>query len=143
MRFYIAAGMDNIPLAIRLTNVLLANGHEQTYDWTAYGDVRYAGPQRMGDVAFIEYRALKDAELVIDLLPAGGTAHTELGMAIATRSNKRIILWSPDGEEFNYDDRTCVFYYHPSVERIVCPPEVLLEIFDTRSPDFDYKEFKR
>ena len=130
MRFYIATGVGNAALAIRLANTLMNHGHELTYDWTAHGDVRYSGEQRMSEVAFNEFRAVRDAELVIGLLPGGSGTHTELGASIATRSNKRIILWSETGEEFSHDDRTCVFYYHPAVERIVCPLEVLLELFD-------------
>ena len=131
MRFYIATGLGNAPLAIRLANVLISHGHELTYDWTAHGDVRFLGSQRMSEVAFNEFRAVRDAELVVVLLPGGSGTHTELGAAIATRSNKRVILWSATGDEFRYDSRTCVFYYHPAAERIVCPLEVLLELFDS------------
>ena len=131
MRFYVSTGIGNAALAIRLANTLMNHGHELTYDWTAHGDVRYAGEQRMSEVAFNEFRAVRDAELMVVLLPGGKGTHTELGAAIATRSNKRIILWSATGEEFRHDTRTCVFYYHPAVERIICPLEVLLELFDS------------
>lgn len=130
MRFYIATGIGNAALAIRLANLLMDHGHELTYDWTVHGDVRYASEQRMSEVAFNEFRAVRDAELIVALLPGGKGTHTEIGAAIATRSNKRIILWSANGDEFRHDSNTCVFYYHPAVERIVCPLEVLLELFD-------------
>ncbi|MBQ7061220.1 MAG: hypothetical protein IJM85_05505 [Clostridia bacterium] len=139
MRFYVSTGIDNAALAIRLANTFISHGHELTYDWTAHGDVRYASEQRMSEVAFNEFRAVRDAELMVCLLPGGKGTHTELGAAIATRSNKRIILWSANGEEFRHDSRSCVFYYHPAVERIVCPLEVLLELFDydVVSPEID------
>ncbi|MBO4879069.1 MAG: group-specific protein [Clostridia bacterium] len=143
MRFYIAASFENASMAIKLSNLLVRNGHELTYDWTTHGDVRYAGPRRMSEVAFNEYRTMRDAELVLVLLPAGSGTHAELGMAIATRTNKRIIVWSPDGEEFSFDNKTCIFYYHPSVERIACPPEILMELLETEGPNFDPGEFRR
>ena len=107
------------------------NGHEQTYDWTTHGDIRHEGAERMSEVAFNELRAVRDAELVVALLPGGQGTHTELGVALATRSNKRIILWSETGDEFAFDNRTCTFYFHPAAERVVCPFEELLEILNT------------
>lgn len=130
MRFYIATGLQNAEMASCLAAVLKARGHEQTYDWTVHGDIRREGELRMGEVAFNELRAVRDAELVVVLLPGGSGTHTELGVAIATRSNKRIILWSADGDQFNFDERSCTFYFHPSIERVVCPFEELLKRLD-------------
>ena len=131
MRFYIATGQQGASLAIRLANLFIDHNHELTYDWTAHGNVEREGFARMSEVAFNEARAVRDAELVIVLLPGGKGTHTELGSAIATRANKRIIIWSETGCEFKTDDNTCVFYYHPSVERIVCSVDELLALFDT------------
>ena len=142
MRFYIATSLNNSARAIRLANVFLDHGHELTYDWTELGDVRYDGPQQMSAAAFNEIRAVRDAELVIVLLPGGGGTHAELGAAIATRSNKRIIIWSENGDEFMSDSRTCSFYYHPSVERIVCPIELLLDLFDTERLDTAIDDYR-
>lgn len=94
MRFYIATGLVNAEHARKAAEVLRRNGHEQTYDWTTHGDIRHEGAERMSEVAFNELRAVRDAELVVALLPGGQGTHTELGVALATRSNKRIILWS-------------------------------------------------
>ena len=120
MRFYIATGLVNAEHARKAAEVLRRNGHEQTYDWTTHGDIRHEGAERMSEVAFNELRAVRDAELVVALLPA-----------LATRSNKRIILWSETGDEFAFDNRTCTFYFHPAAERVVCPFEELLEILNT------------
>lgn len=131
MRFYIATGLVNAEHARKAAEVLRRNGHEQTYDWTTHGDIRHEGAERMSEVAFNELRAVRDAELVVALLPGGQGTHTELGVALATRSNKRIILWSETGDEFAFDNRTCTFYFHPAAERVVCPFEELLEILNT------------
>ena len=131
MRFYIATVLVNAEHARKAAEVLRRNGHEQTYDWTTHGDIRHEGAERMSEVAFNELRAVRDAELVVALLPGGQGTHTELGVALATRSNKRIILWSETGDEFAFDNRTCTFYFHPAAERVVCPFEELLEILNT------------
>lgn len=130
MRFYIATGLENARRAAALAIILKKRGHEQTYDWTLHGDIRREGETRMSEVAFNEMRAVRDAELVVVLFPGGNGTHTELGVAIATRSNKRIILWSETGSEFQPDERACTFYFHPSVERVVCPFEELLQKLD-------------
>ena len=117
MRFYIATGLVNAEHARKAAEVLRRNGHEQTYDWTTHGDIRHEGAERMSEVAFNELRAVRDAELVVALLPGGQGTHTE--------------LWSETGDEFAFDNRTCTFYFHPAAERVVCPFEELLEILNT------------
>ncbi len=119
MRFYIASGLKNSSLVSELISFLEARGHICTYDWTEHNDVRSEGEARMNEVSFSEASAVKDAELFIALLPGGNGTHTELGIALATRVNKRIMLWSDTGDEFVAGDNTCVFYFHPAVERIV------------------------
>ena len=85
----------------------------------------------MIDVTLNELRDVRDAELVVALRPGGQGTHTELGVALATRSNKLIILCILTGDEFVFDNRPCTFYFHPAAERVVCPFEELLEILNT------------
>ena len=130
MRFYISSGIGNQERVSELAGVLTERGHELTYDWTEHGDIRFEGERVMTELAFTELRAVRDAELMIVLLPGGKGTHTELGLAIATRSNKRIIIWSEDGREFTDPESTCAFYFHPSTERISCPFETLKKLLD-------------
>ncbi len=138
MRFYIASGIKNGERVSQLSRVLKGRGHELTYDWTERGDIRSEGESIMSEVAFNELRAVRDAELVIVLLPGGAGTHTELVVAIATRSNKRILIWSEEGAEFCGDERTCTFYFHSSVERIVCPFEELIQRLDSEYIDSNF-----
>lgn len=130
MRFYIATSLKNASLAKELAVVLSRNGHEITYDWMDNGDVRLQGKEKMAEVAFSEVRAVRDAELVVALLPGGVSTHTEIGVAIASRSNKRILIWSESGEEFRDSNNCCAFYFHPAVERIVCKFDELINKLD-------------
>ena len=107
-----------------LSEVLERRGHERSFD-----RVRRAG-EDPGELAFNALRAVRDAELMLALLPAGNETHVELGVAIATRGNKRIILWSETGDEFERNERACAFYFHPCVERISCPFDELLARLD-------------
>ncbi len=130
MNYYIASGLENTKCVGFAAQAL--SGHTRTYDWTTHGDIRREGAMRMQQVCRNELQAVIDAELVVVLFPGGKGTHSEIGAALATAQNKRIILWSETGDEFRAGDgethpSVCAFYFHPSVERWVCPFERLLD----------------
>ncbi|MEA5059561.1 MAG: hypothetical protein VB049_05955 [Candidatus Pelethousia sp.] len=127
MRFYVASGLENRELAKTMISFIQARGHLPVYDWTVHGDVRGQGEARLMDVAAQEYGAVREAEFVFIMLPGGCGTHTELGIALGSHANKRIVLWSATGREFQDGPNTCVFYHHRAVERIVCPFEELMQ----------------
>lgn len=128
MKYYIASGLENAERVNLAAARLDEKGGERTYDWTKHGDVRQKGEARMREVSERELEAVKRAELFIALLPGGKGTHTELGAALATMENKRIVLWSETGEEFDNGSESCVFYRYPEVVRLRCPFDVLLEM---------------
>ncbi len=118
MRFYIAGGSSNGELIKELCIFLERRSHECIYDWV--NRLNYPEDiEQLTQIALNEVSIVRDAELFIGILPDGYALHTELGVALATRSNKRIILWSETGEEFDPKGSACSFYYHPVVERVV------------------------
>lgn len=127
MKFYIASGLPNAERVSLAANVLKQSGYEHLYDWTAHRDVRSCGQKRMREVSLNETRAAADCDLLLVLLPGGAGTHTELGIALAG-GKKRILLWSETGEEFDDSGKTCVFYFHPAVERIQCSFEYLIKL---------------
>ena len=127
MKFYVASGVSNAERVNRAAAVLQASDHVRTYDWTEHGDVSKAEPDFKRHVASCESRGVQEAELVVLLLPGRFGTHAELGMALATSANKRILLWSESSAPFDGAEGFCVFYHHPAVERIVCPFEELIE----------------
>lgn len=131
MRFYIASGLQNRALAKDMIDFIQSRGHTLVYDWTGHGDVRGQGLDRLTEVASAEYSAVRDAEFLLVMLPGGCGTHTELGIALGTRSNKRIILWSATGQEFIDGPDTCVFYHHRAVEQVACSYEELRELLAT------------
>jgi hypothetical protein len=126
MKFYVASGVPNAEKVNQAAAALTAAGHMRTYDWTTHGDVSKTPDERKREVAANEARGVTDAELVVLLLPGRFGTHAELGIALATAANKRILLWSETAAPFDGTEGFCVFYHHPAVERIVCPFDELL-----------------
>lgn len=126
MKFYVASGVSNAEKVNQAASVLKEAGHERTYDWTTHGDVSKADPNFKQHVASSESRGVLEAELVVLLLPGRFGTHAELGIALASAGNKRILLWSETAAPFDGTEGFCVFYHHPAVERVVCPFEELL-----------------
>ena len=127
MKYYVASGVSNAEKVNQAAAALNAAGHQRTYDWTGHGDVSKADPAFKRHVAASESMGVLEAELVVLLLPGRFGTHAELGMALATAGNKRILLWSETPAPFDGTEGFCVFYHHPAVERVVCPFEELLE----------------
>ena len=127
MKYYVASGVSNAEKVNQAAAALNAAGHQRTYDWTGHGDVSKADPEFKRHVAASESMGVLEAELVVLLLPGRFGTHAELGMALATADNKRILLWSETPAPFDGTEGFCVFYHHPAVERVVCPFEELLD----------------
>lgn len=121
MKYYVASGVPNAEKVNLASAALTRAGHERTYDWTTHGDVSQTSPERKREVAALESRGVIDADLVVFLLPGRFGTHAELGLALASSANKRILLWSETSAPFDGTEGFCVFYHHPAVERIVCP----------------------
>ncbi len=127
MKFYVASGVSNAEKVNLAAAALTEAGHERTYDWTKHGDVSKNTPERKREVAALESRGVAEADLVVLLLPGRFGTHAELGIALATSEQKRILLWSASSAPFDGTEGFCVFYHHPAVERVVCPFDELLQ----------------
>ena len=86
------------------------------YDMLTYGDVRSTGG-KITESAFNLVQSIRDAELFIHVCPETHTTATELGIALASRAGKRIIVWSTTGREFEQGSVVSAYYFHPSVIR--------------------------
>jgi hypothetical protein len=113
MNFYLATSLESCVRAEIVANHLTQAGHEATYSWWLHGAVGHAGEGRLIQVAQLELAGVRDADLVIVVLPGGRGTHAELGMALAL--DKPVIVHSPTGSEFRANDDTCAFYWHPNV----------------------------
>lgn len=127
MKYYVASGVPNAEKVNIVADLLNKKGHVRTYDWTKHGSVADAPPERKREVAHTEASAVQAAELVVLLLPGRFGTHAELGLAIGSAENKRILLWSETDAPFSGESGFCVFYHHPTVERLVCSFDELLK----------------
>lgn len=96
----------------------MAAGHVITYDWTLHGSVQGQGEARLRQVATNELNGVRDADLVVVLLPGGRGTHAELGMANVL--GKPVILFSDSDDPFDvYLGATCAFYWNQNVYQLV------------------------
>lgn len=122
MKFYVASSFKNIDNVRYVSEQLKSKGYIHTYDWTknarasTYEDLKQIGQQ--------EKNAIEEADFIVILLPAGKGSHIELGIALGL--NKRIILYSPNDEIYNFAT-TSTFYYLQEVIRFVGPLDELVE----------------
>jgi nucleoside 2-deoxyribosyltransferase len=116
LRFYIASRLENAQQVRAVAESLKDMGWEHTYDWTVHGSVKNEGEDRIKEVAEKEMQGVRDAEIVIVLLPGGRGTHAELGAANALRIPA--IVWAETDDLFCQDDRTCAFYWNSNVTRI-------------------------
>ncbi len=112
-RFYIATRKDREAQANTISDALKALGWQRTFIWTAQ-DVGDKDQYAM--VAQQELDAIRDAEVLIVLLPGGYGTHVEIGAALAL--GKPVILHSPDRKTLE-TPYPCLFHYHPGVRLII------------------------
>ncbi len=115
MKFYIGSGFKNCELVNYYSKRLEENGWKHTYNWTE----NISNDETIEDLieySKLEQEGIKDADVVIILLPAGRGTHIELGMALAL--NKKIFLCSATEDEFSIEN-TVNFYQLPNIIRLV------------------------
>ena len=111
-RFYLATRIGRSAQAAPLLEALEAQGWVRTFAWT--GDE--IDPDRHADIALKELAGVREADVVIVLLPGGRGTHVEIGAALAL--GKPVILHAPDRDTLT-KPYPCVFHYHPSVKLVV------------------------
>lgn len=117
MKYYIASKLENADQVRRLKAHLDGMGWTHTYDWTVHGSVQRQGHDVIEDVAQKEVRGVRDADVVIVLLPGGRGTHVELGIGLITAIH--VIVYSENAErDFGDGGDTCAFYHHPNVCRV-------------------------
>ena len=118
MKIYIASRLENYLQVQALRDALVAAGHVITYDWTLHGSVQGQGEARLREVAANELNGVRDADLVVVLLPGGRGTHAELGMANVL--GKPVILFSDSDDPFDVClGATCAFYWNQNVHQLV------------------------
>jgi nucleoside 2-deoxyribosyltransferase len=112
-RFYVSSRKDRSEQANALSEALKAHGWERTFVWSNQPGV---GPESWAATAGAELKGVRDADILVVLLPGGFGTHVEIGAALAL--GKKVLLHSPDQKTLE-NPYPCVFHYHPSVKIIV------------------------
>lgn len=112
-RFYLSTRKDRLDQAASLLDALKANGWKQTITWT---DQDPHNPTGYADIAQAELAGVREADVLIVLLPGGFGTHVEIGAALALE--KPIIIHAPDRKTLE-TPYACVFHYHPLVALLV------------------------
>jgi nucleoside 2-deoxyribosyltransferase len=112
-RFYVSSRKDRSAQADALSEELVAIGWERTYEWTPQDG---EGSDGHAKLAVKELKGVRDADVLIALLPGGYGTHVEIGAALAL--GKPVIIHSPDQKTLETPYR-CIFHYHPSVKLLI------------------------
>lgn len=131
MRYYISAAYANHGVVKALSYALSIMGHVNAYDVLTYGDVRNQSESNMTESSFNLVQSIRDAELFIHVCPQTNTTATDLGIALASRAGKRIIVWSTTGREFESGSVVSAYYFHPSVIRFIGSLEEFIQHLDS------------
>ena len=111
-RFYLATRKDRATEADQLLEALKAEGWERTFTWIN----EETGADGHAKLAQAELAGVREADVLIVLLPGGFGTHVEIGAALAL--GKPVILHSPDRKTLE-TPYPCPFHYHPSVKLLV------------------------
>jgi len=131
MKFYIASKLENYEQVKRLAGLLKLSGWKHTYDWTVHGSIKETDIQTLKSVGQKECDGVKNADIVIVLMPQGRGTHVELGMAIAL--GKIVYICHDDDTYFQCDDHTSAFYWVPNVKHFVGNIEALAKKVQTEN----------
>lgn len=112
-RFYLATRKDRDQEANALSEELKARGWKRTFIWSAQDG---AGPSRHSETAVQELNGVREADVLVVLLPGGFGTHVEIGAALAL--GKPVILCAPNQKTLE-TPYPCVFHYHPNVKIFV------------------------
>lgn len=112
-KFYIAARFKNVKLVRELAQKLERRGLKNSCDWT-----KNQTPISINDLIEIgnkEYTGIVDCDFFIFVFPAGQSANTEFGVALALK--KPIYIWDTAGTITDLVS-TSPFYFKDGVIRL-------------------------
>jgi len=112
-RFYLSTRKDRSEEGALIAQALRDLGWVCTFDWMA---IKNIGALDYPAVAQSEIEGIRQADVLLVLLPGGYGTHVEIGSALAF--GKRVIIHSPSRQVLE-TPYPCVFHYHPNVTLMV------------------------
>jgi len=131
MKLYLASGLGNADKVKELAEYATKLGHTLTYAWWEHGSVQDQGAERIAEVGNAELKGVREADVVLILLPGARGTHVELGAALAF--DKPTFIY---GDRYDATGRECSFYYCDGVFRMGdADPQWLLDVLQGKKPD--------
>lgn len=125
MKFYIASNQENYKQVQKLANILKEFGWEHTYDWTIHIPLKEIDIETLKLIGQNEFEGVKNADIVVILIPKGRGTHVELGVACAL--NKTTYIYHTDNTFFKCDNNTSTFYWLPNIKHFTGSIEELVK----------------
>lgn len=122
MKYYIASSFANKEI-VRLTIKSLNNlGFINTYNWTL--NEKADNKLKLKNIGIEELNAVKDADILIAILPGGKGTHIEMGIAIGF--NKPVLIAYFNKELISVDN-SATFYHLDNVKHILVTEENIVD----------------
>lgn len=122
MKYYIASSFANKEI-VRLTIKSLNNlGFVNTYNWTL--NEKADNKLKLKNIGIEELNAVKDADILIAILPGGKGTHIEMGIAIGF--NKPVLIAYFNKELISVDN-SATFYHLDNVKHILVTEENIVD----------------
>lgn len=122
MKYYIASSFANkeiVNLTIKSLNNL---GFINTYNWTL--NEKADNTLKLKNIGIEELNAVKDADILIAILPGGKGTHIEMGIAIGF--NKPVLIAYFNKELISVDN-SATFYHVDNVKHILVTEENIVD----------------
>ncbi|GAA3684818.1 hypothetical protein FB459_2391 [Yimella lutea] len=132
MKIYIAAPLAAAPVVQQTRDLLIAAGHEITYDWTrdmSFVEGFATDPEKSAQLATMMISAVLRADAVVVLATEhdGRGMFVELGVALAQAEGGRVCSVAVVGP-IRHES---VFFHHPLAQRYERVDEWLLDLATT------------
>ncbi|MGA9225484.1 MAG: nucleoside 2-deoxyribosyltransferase [Mesobacillus sp.] len=114
MNFYIASSLNNKEMVKSLADQLKMEGFYHSYDWTI--NDRADSMDILASIGERELSAVRNSDFLVMLLPGGKGSHIEMGIALGL--GKRVYLYSPNNDIYEFD-KTSTFYHVAGVTKFI------------------------
>jgi hypothetical protein len=108
MRVFVAGSFLDKEKVRKVQAALRQAGHEITHDWTQHDGTD--DPRILREQALADEKGVRDAQVLIVVLPGRFGTHAEVGMALISR--KPVIFVGNQG------DMECLYFHHPLAMRV-------------------------
>ncbi|UTH15073.1 nucleoside 2-deoxyribosyltransferase [Macrococcus epidermidis] len=122
MKYYIASSFANKEIVNQTINSLNNLGFINTYNWTL--NEKADNKLKLKTIGIEELNAVKDADILIAILPGGKGTHIEMGIAIGC--NKPVLIAYFNKELISVDN-SATFYHLDKVKHILVTKENIVD----------------